>query len=297
MSTNLTHVENNGKNQHIPQTGSFDQHEDFNRSLQEIEQTQRMAAALMRTPHYAKIGEVGVFTIVQKAKSIGIPVLDALNGSMYFVNGKVELSANAMNYMIRSKGHSITKDAKSNSGICILHGKRIDNGDTWVASFSIEEAKKAGIYKNVWEKYPEDLLFARALTRLARQLFPDVIKGCYVEGEIRDAVDAEWVDKNQDRIEMSKPLQIQKHVIIQPEHIMKISVEQVQTLDDLIAEDALFRGTVLDLLKKHGASTLAEIPAPLYQRVYQYCYEHDCKRQLSKSPVIDTPAPSVFDKE
>jgi hypothetical protein len=267
--------------------------DDFSRSLAEIEQTQRMAAALMRTPHYAKIGEVGVFTIVQKAKSIGIPVLDALNGSMYFVNGKVELSANAMNYMIRSKGHSITKDAKSTPLVCILHGKRIDNGDTWIASFSIEEAKRAGIYKNTWEKYPEDMLFARALTRLARQLFPDVIKGCYVEGEIRDAVDAEWVEKSQDKARHVEVQQIAQQAPQAP----RITIEQVQILDDLIAEDKELRGTVLDLLKKHGASTLAEIPAPLYQRVYQYCYEYDCKKQLAKAPIIEAPAPSVFDKE
>src|SRR6188508_994784 len=168
------------------------QHEDeFSKSLKEIEQTQKMCAALMKTPHYAKMGEVGIYTIVQKSRSIGLNPLDALNGAMYFVNGKVELSANTMNYMIRNQGHSIIKDEKSTSEICILKGKRSDNGDTWTASFSIKEAKMAGIYKNVWEKYPDDMLFARALTRLARQLFADVIKGCYVEGEISSAIEAE----------------------------------------------------------------------------------------------------------
>jgi hypothetical protein len=215
---------------------------------------------------------------------------------MYFVNGKVELSANAMNYMIRSKGHSITKDAKSTPLVCILHGKRIDNGDTWVASFSIDEAKRAGIYKNTWEKYPEDMLFARALTRLARQLFPDVIKGCYVEGEIRDAVEAEWVDKQKDGPAISdhlKPMQI----VHQAPQVPRISLDQVRILDELIAEDTMLRGSVLDLLKKHNASSLAEIPAPLYQRVYNYCYEHNVKQQLAKAPVIEPESPSVFDKE
>lgn len=172
----------------IQKTNEID---DFSKSLMEIEQTQKMCAQLMKTPHYAKLGEVGIFTIVQKARSIGLNPLDALNGAMYFVNGKVELSANTMNYIIRSKGHSITKDKASNNECCILHGKRSDNGDTWTASFSIKEAKIAGIYKNVWEKYPDDMLFARALTRLARQLFADVVKGCYVEGEISSAIEAE----------------------------------------------------------------------------------------------------------
>lgn len=166
-------------------TSQVVEHQDeFTKSLIEIEHTQKMCQALMRMPHYNKMGEVGVFTIVQKARSIGLNPLDALNGAMYFVNGKVELASNTMNYMIRIKGHSVCKDTRSTPECCILRGKRADNGDTWIASFSIDDAKRAGIYKNTWEKYPEDMLFARALSRLARQLFPDVIKGCYVEGEL-----------------------------------------------------------------------------------------------------------------
>lgn len=165
--------------------------DDFQRSMIDLEQTNQMCHALMNTPHYAKLGEVGIYTIVQRARSIGINPMEALNGGMYFLKGKVELSAATMNCMIRAKGHSIIKDDRSTREICILRGKRCDNGDTWTASFSIQEAQTAGIYKDVWVKYPEDMLFNRALSRLARQLFPDVIKGCYVEGEIREAVAAE----------------------------------------------------------------------------------------------------------
>ena len=98
-----------------------------------------------------------------------------------------------MNQLIRAAGHSIKKDPKSDESICILHGKRGDNGDDWMASFSMAEAKRACLVtpSNVWSKYPSDMLFARALSRLARQLFPDVIKGCYTEGEIRASKEVE----------------------------------------------------------------------------------------------------------
>lgn len=160
----------------------------------EIEETQNLVRELLKTKHYQKLGEVGVFAIVQKAKSIGMNLLDALNGGIYYLpNGVLEITAMTMNMLIRAAGHSISKDPKSNSQICILHGKRKDNGDTWVSSFSIEDAKKADIFKNTWHKYPEDMMFARALSRLARQLFPDVIKGCYVKGEVSEA-DHETLD-------------------------------------------------------------------------------------------------------
>jgi len=157
-------------------------------SIVELQNSQKLCSMLLQSPHYRKVGQEGIYAIVEMAKSVGVDPLQALNGGMYFVKGKVEMSALMMNTLIRQAGHSITKDKRSDDTVCILHGKRADNGDTWVEQFSIEDAKKAGIYANQWLKYPKDMLFARALSRLARQLFPDVIKGSYVQGEIQDAV-------------------------------------------------------------------------------------------------------------
>ena len=159
-------------------------------TVETLEQTQKLCQALMQSPHYQKMGKEGIFAIVQKSKAVGVDPLDALNGGMYYVQGKVEMTSTMMNDLIRRQGHSITKDKTSNAEICILHGKRKDNNDTWCENFSIEDAKQAGIYRNQWLKYPKDMLFARALSRLARQLFPDVIKGCYVEEEIKQAYEA-----------------------------------------------------------------------------------------------------------
>jgi RecT family len=155
--------------------------------LNDVEQTQNAVKKLLQTKHFQQLGEAGVFAIIQKAKSLKINAFDALSGSLYFLNGKTGMSAEMMNTLIRSNGHSITKDSKSNDTICILHGKRSDNGDTWTESFSIEDAKRAGIYndKTPWGKYPRNMCFNRALSNLARQLFPDVIKGCYEIDELK----------------------------------------------------------------------------------------------------------------
>jgi|WetSurMetagenome_2_1015567.scaffolds.fasta_scaffold293712_2 hypothetical protein len=238
--------------------------DEFSNALVELEQTQKMCATLMKTPHYARMGEVGIFTILQKAKSVGLNPLDALNGGMYFVNGKVELSANTMNYMIRQKGHSITKDPKSNNNICILHGKRVDNGDTWSSTFSIEEAKRAGIYKNTWEKYPEDMLFARALTRLARQLFPDVTRGCYVEGEISQAME---VESNSQKLSTPKQL-TQMEVIDQP--IEKITQDQSDELCRVLDEcDPKYKERVMNQLAKKypPIERIEDLTVDLYDKI------------------------------
>jgi hypothetical protein len=157
--------------------------------LEEFNQAQELCMKLLKTKHYQKMGPDGVFAITQKAISKGINPIEALNGGMYYVQGKVEMSAITMADLIRRKGHSITLGKESNDTICVLHGKRKDNGDTWKVSFSIEDAKRAGIYKSggPWTKYPDTMCYSRALSKLARQLFPDVIGNSYVEGEISDA--------------------------------------------------------------------------------------------------------------
>lgn len=213
-----------------------------------------MASKLLRTPHYAKLSEAGIFAIIQKAKSVGMDVLDALNGGMYFVGGKVELAGNAMNALIRAKGHSIQKDPSSTPECCVLVGKRADNGDMLVASFSLTEARRAGLNTPVWNKYPEDMLFWRALSRLARQLFPDVIKGCYVQGEIQEDF-------------MFRDSPKREPIVLPPEHI---SEKQSEELIKVFSEtDEEFQNSVHEYLERNGINKdFSNFPLKMYERIF-----------------------------
>src|SRR5690349_12328395 len=82
-------------------------------ALHEVSKTKQLCAELMKTPHYAKLTEPGIFAIVQKANSIGMSPLEALNGGMYFVQGKVEMQGQSMLALIRQHGHSVQIDPKS----------------------------------------------------------------------------------------------------------------------------------------------------------------------------------------
>lgn len=224
--------------------------------LAEIKNTDLMCRALLESPHYKRMGAEGIYAIVTKARSVGVNPMDALNGGMYYVQGKVEMTSAMMNQMIRQMGHSVTKDKRSDENICILHGKRRDNGDTWVESFSIEDAKKAGIYKNQWLKYPKDMLFARALSRLARQLFPDVIKGCYVQGEIAEAP-ALYATEEEEIL----PTEIS----LAPSAEITITEEQHQELEEWLGDNIKLRQNILVFLKKkYGVETLRDMPPEIY---------------------------------
>ena len=221
--------------------------------MEDLQNTQKMCEALLKTPHYSKLGAVGIFAITQKAKALKLNLHEALNGDLYPINGKVEMSSNMMIRLIRQAGHSVTKAKDSDDTICTLHGKRKDNGDTWCESFSITDAKRAGIYKNTWEKFPRNMLFARALSNLARQLFPDVVGGCYVEGEISQAAPfSAQVDEDLEEAEV----------------IETINKEQLVELEEVLAEDPDHAKNVTNaLLKIHKITELSQVPVAVFEQI------------------------------
>jgi len=76
-----------------------------------------------------------------------------------------------------------------------MYGKRKDTGEEMEVTYHIEEAARAGLIKDfsAWKSVPQDMLFARCISRLARRLFADCIGGCYVEGELQETILKETV--------------------------------------------------------------------------------------------------------
>lgn len=153
-----------------------------------------MAEQAVSSKMYRGIGEkAGVMMIMLAARELGIPPMQALNGGINIIQGKVEISARMMSALIRKSGHQISIKENGHTS-CTLLGKRSDTGEILEVSYTLDEAQKAGLVKagGGWTKCPKDMCFARALSRLARQLFSDVIGIGYVEGEIKP-VEAEIV--------------------------------------------------------------------------------------------------------
>ena len=130
----------------------------------------------------------GVLMVILAARELGIQPLQALNGGLNLINGKVEISARMMGALIRRSGHKFKTTQISPLG-CTIVGIRGDTGESQTASFTVAEAQQAGLVKQGggWTKWPSDMCYARALSRLARQLFQDVIGIGYVEGEIQES--------------------------------------------------------------------------------------------------------------
>lgn len=238
-------------------------------SQEGIKDMKQAAKSLMCTPHYAKLGEAGIFAIISMAKSIGADPLQCLNGGLYNIKGKIEMDGRLMMALIRASGHSVTKDKRSDDKMCILHGKRHDSGDTWTESFSIEDAKKAGLLgQGVWSKFTKDMLQWRALSRLARFLFADIIKGCYVTGEISEAPELNDPVNEEEQEKFAQEIDVSCELVEESPDIQHITVEEAKSLDKLIGDDHVYRATLLDFLEKHyKVKTILHLPSELLERV------------------------------
>lgn len=183
-------------------------------------------------------GEAGILSIMLLARELDIPLMQAISGGIWNIQGKVEMSAHMMNMKIRKAGHDI--EIISNNERCTIKGKRKDTGREHTSEFTIKDAEIAGLAsKTVWKQYPKRMLFNRCLSDIARVLFPDVIGNCYVEGEIKESIEVENYDKKQ-----------KNHQPISPENL---EVADVQISTPSIQEEEICSEEVQLLIEALGS--------------------------------------------
>ena len=104
----------------------------------------------------------------------------------------------AMLGLVRQQGHSVVFEVNEQRAIAI--GKRSDTGDEHKAEFSIKDAEAAGLVgKRNWKQYTEAMLTWRAVSKLCRVLFPDVVLGA---GYVPEELGVENVGHDGDLIEI-----------------------------------------------------------------------------------------------
>lgn len=140
---------------------------------------------MIPTQYYRKPADICVAGLM--GAELGLPLMVSLR-HVHVINGKPGLSAEAMNMLIRQAGHSITADVSSTG--TKIRARRADNGDEMTFEFTLDDAARAKLIlkqndgsfraaqgKDVWVQYPAAMCWARALSQVARMLFPDVLTG------------------------------------------------------------------------------------------------------------------------
>lgn len=125
-----------------------------------------------------------VFLTIMTGLDFGFKPTQAFN-LVYIVKGRASLSAEGMRSLLFQLGHDFVV-VESSATKCVVQGRR-KGSDVWhEASFTREQAKQAKLNGANWDGYPEDMLFARATTRLCKRFFPDVTNGLPSSEELYD---------------------------------------------------------------------------------------------------------------
>lgn len=126
--------------------------------------------------------------ILLKAVELDIPVTAAFN-FIYIIGGRPAIMSQMLGALVRRSGKGHIHIEESDAEKCVAVGMRYGQKPVRI-TFTIKDAAKANLLKNpTWIAYPADQLRAKAIARVARVVFPDVING--VEGTpvaSRDAI-------------------------------------------------------------------------------------------------------------
>lgn len=121
------------------------------------------------------------FAKILAGAELGIPPFAAMSG-IYIVKGKPQLGGVLLGGLVKRSGKYDYRVVEQNGNKCSIDfyqgQEKIGN-----STFTIEQAKKAGT-QNL-DKFPENMLYARAMSNGVKWYCPDVTNGpVYVEGEL-----------------------------------------------------------------------------------------------------------------
>ena len=126
-------------------------------------------------------------------REIGIGAMASMTG-FHIVQGKPTLAANLIASIIKNKKSGYNyRVLELSETVCEI--EFFESGESIGKSrFTIEEAQNAGLTgKDVWKKFPKNMLFARAVSNGAKWFCPDVFNGAtiYTPEELGAEVNSE----------------------------------------------------------------------------------------------------------
>jgi hypothetical protein len=112
--------------------------------------------------------------------------------AVHVIEGTPTLSAEAMRALVLANGHEI-EILESTAQRATVVGRRAGSDKTSIPfTWTLDRARRARlINKDNWQKYPEDMLLARASAELCHLVFPDVIAGLAITEEVSDELTLE----------------------------------------------------------------------------------------------------------
>lgn len=200
-------------------------------------------------------------------RELGMEPMTSLR-SINVIKGKPALSAEAMRALILSAGHEL-RFVEMTATRCIIEGKRRGQDEPTRVSYSMDDAKKAGLAgQQQYSKMPRQMLAARATAELARLLFADVIGGLLSDVEAYET-DTEPAKAAATVIRRSKPSAATSSPDSDPEPVLEDTSDPepapTAAPTDTSSDDDIIDAEILEdddpallLVRELGAETITQ---------------------------------------
>lgn len=154
-----------------------------------------IAAHAVKSGNYKGLTYSSALMIIQLGNELGLPEAQAL-GSMHIVEGKLVMSANLIGALVQRSGRFRYKVLENSDKAATIEffeklGER-EGITVWDSlgkfSWTWDMAKRAGLAtKSVWSRFPEAMLFSRAMTQGVRMFCPMLtVVACYAPEEAEE---------------------------------------------------------------------------------------------------------------
>jgi len=171
---------------------------------------------------------------IMAGQELGIPPFAAMSG-IHIIQGKPTIGAGLIASTVKGSGKYDYRVIESSEKVCSIdfyQSKEVIGNST----FTIEDAKKAGT-KNI-DKFPKNMLFARAISNGVKWFCPDVFSGpVYTPEEMQNV---EPIKEEPARFEVIDPLKDAIDKLANCDTVDELAMFR-DTLDTSIVANAAFK--------------------------------------------------------
>lgn len=126
-----------------------------------------------------------VLVTIMAGQEMGLSPMASLR-AIHVIEGKPVLSADGMIALVLGSQKAIYFERVDESDTSVTYEtQRVGANKPRRCTWTLQMAKNAGLaLKDNWRAYPRAMLASRAKAELARDVYPDVLAGCYTDDEI-----------------------------------------------------------------------------------------------------------------